>query len=284
MMKTSAEAFTRWLDAEEGGRLEFKQARANFHFDTLVKYCAAIANEGGGEIILGVTDKRPRRVVGSQAFESVERTKQGLIERLRLRFDVEEYAHPEGRVLIVHVPARPLGVPVSYEGAYWMRSGDSLAPMSADMLRRIFEETGPDFSAEICGDATVADLDATAIEDFRARWLRHSGSSALAGLAPEQLLADAELLVGGKLTYAALILFGTRHALGRYLAQAEVIFEYRSSEASLPAQQRVEYRQGFFAYYDELWRLINARNDLQSSQNRGGVFALRVDRTLRSRD
>ncbi|MGE5481580.1 MAG: ATP-binding protein, partial [Bacteroidota bacterium] len=49
-------------------------------------------------------------------------------------------------------------------------------------------------------------------------------------------------------------------------AQAEVIFEYRSSEAAGPAEQRVEYRQGFFSYYEELWRLINLRNGLQHYQ------------------
>ena len=49
-----------WMDADEGEHLEFKEAKANFHFDKLLKYCAALANEGGGHFILGVTDKKPR--------------------------------------------------------------------------------------------------------------------------------------------------------------------------------------------------------------------------------
>ena len=61
-----------WLSEPEGERLEFKEAKANFHFETLAKYCAALANEGGGKIILGVTDRRPRRVVGSTAFDEPE--------------------------------------------------------------------------------------------------------------------------------------------------------------------------------------------------------------------
>lgn len=270
MTPTSAEEFDRWLAAEEGSHFEFKEAKARYDFELLVKYCAAIANEDGGKFILGVTDRRPRKVVGSMAFDSIERTKQGLIERLRLRLEVEEFCHPDGRVLIVHVPGRPVGMPIQYKGAYWMRSGDALAPMLPDMLRRIFDETGPDFSAEICAQSTLADLDAVAIEDFRQRWARQSGNQNLAGLSPEQLLADAELLVEGNPTYAALILLGTRQALGRNVAQAEVIFEYRSSETALPVQQRVEFRQGFFSYYDELWRVINSRNDLQSYQD--GLF------------
>lgn len=81
-------------------------------------------------------------------------------------------------------------------------------------------------------------------------------------------------LVDGGLTYAALILLGTRKALGRHLAQAEVIFEYRASDASGPAQQRKEFRQGFFSFYDELWNLINLRNDIQHFQS--GLFVLDI--------
>jgi hypothetical protein len=44
-------------------------------------------------------------------------------------------------------------------------------------------------------------------------------------------------------TYAALILLGTREALGRLLGQSEVVFEYRSGDAPGPAQQREEFRQ-----------------------------------------
>lgn len=273
-MPTSTEEFDAWLKAEEGARFEFKEAKTNFHFDRLVQYATAIANEGGGRIILGVTDYRPRIVVGTSAFSSVERTKQGLIERLRLRFEVEEISHPDGRVVVVHVPARPLGMPIHDKGTYWMRSGDSLVPMAPDMLKRIFEETGPDFSAEICRGATLGDLDPSAIEEFRQRWIRHSGNAALSGMTAEQLLVDGELIVGDQITYAALILFGTRAALGKFLAQAEVIFEYRSSESSLPTQQRIEYRAGFFGYYERLWSNINSRNDRQSYQD--GLFRLEI--------
>jgi ATP-dependent DNA helicase RecG len=55
-------------------------------------------------------------------------------------------------------------------------------------------------------------------------------------------------------------------ALGRFLAQAEVIFEYRSTEVPGPANQRDEYRQGFLLFYDKLWDTVNLRNDLQHYQ------------------
>jgi ATP-dependent DNA helicase RecG len=263
-----------WLLANENEHLEFKEAKQNFHFEKLVKYCAALANEGGGSILLGVTDRQPRRVVGTRSFQDVERTKAGLVEKLRLRIDAHEIEHQDGRVLVFTAPARPIGTPIAVDGAYWMRAGEDLVPMTPDMLRRIFDEAGPDFSAEICPKATLADLGPTAIEDFRRRWHRKSKNHALLQTQDTQLLRDAELVVDGGVTYAALILLGTEKALGRHLAQAEVVFEYRSSDAPGPANQREELRQGILLSYDRLWELVNLRNDLQHFQD--GLFMLDV--------
>lgn len=265
-MITTLEQLQALMDSKEDEHLEFKEAKNNYDFGTLIKYCAALANENGGKIILGVTDKRPRKVVDCKEFTDLERTKAGLIEKLHIRIDAEAISHPDGRVLIFHVPSRPIGMPIQYKGAYWMRAGEELVPMTPDMLKRIFDEAGPDFSAEICSKAIFSDLDLATIEAFRAMWLRKTGNKALETVSPEQLLNDAELIIDGAITYAALILFGNRKALGKYLAQAEVVFEYRSTEASGPAQQREEFRQGFLLILDELWQLINLRNDKQHYQ------------------
>jgi ATP-dependent DNA helicase RecG len=258
------------LKGHENEHLEFKEAKNHYDFEELVKYCAALANEGGGKMILGASDKPSRKVVGSLAFSDLERTKAGLIERLRLRVSAEAIAHPDGRVIVFDIPSRPLGFPIQYKGAYWMRAGGTLAPMPPEQLMRIFDETGPDFSAELCPKASLRDLDPAAIESLRSLWMRKSGNVVLQQLTPEQLLRDCELIVEGGITYASLILLGTREALGRHLAQAEVVFEYRSSEASGPAQQRKEYRQGFFSFRDDVWNTVNLRNDVQHFQD--GLF------------
>ncbi|MBE3120496.1 MAG: transcriptional regulator, partial [Candidatus Atribacteria bacterium] len=72
------------------------------------------------------------------------------------------------------------------------------------------------------------------------------------------------------LNYAALILLGTRGALGRYLGQAEIVFEYRSSEVPGPAADRREFRRGFLPVLEEIWQTVNLRNDLQHFQQ--GLF------------
>jgi ATP-dependent DNA helicase RecG len=73
-----------------------------------------------------------------------------------------------------------------------MRGDEDLIPMTPDLLKRIFDEAEPDFSAEICPRATLADLDPAAIGHFRAMWQRKSGNKALEAIPVAQLLADAE--------------------------------------------------------------------------------------------
>jgi ATP-dependent DNA helicase RecG len=258
------------LTEPEGERLEFKEAKTNFHFDKLVEYCAALANEGGGKILLGVTDARPRTVVSSTAFSEPGRTVSGIMERLRIRVVASEVAHPNGRVLVFEVAARPVGTPIAADGKYLARSGDTLRAMTQEELREIMDELGVDFSAQVEPNATIADLDPATIELFRANWKKRSQNAALDALTPIQLLEDAELIIDGKITRAALILLGTKAALGRYLAQAEVIFEYRNSESSISHQQRIEFRQGFLSFLDTIWSTINLRNEVVQYQD--GLF------------
>ncbi|NQW50202.1 MAG: putative DNA binding domain-containing protein [Rhodospirillales bacterium] len=271
-MPTTREQLRHWLSEPEGTRLEFKEAKNNFHFDKLVDYCVALANEGGGKIIFGVTDRRPRRIVSTTAFGEPGRTEAGLHDRLRHRIPVEELIVPEGRILIVHVPGRLPGTAWNINGRYLKRAGDDLTALGDSELRAIFAETGPDFSAEVCSGAGIGDLSPVAIASFRERWARKTQDPRKAGWSDPETLNSAELLVDGGVTYAALILLGTAGALSRWLAQAEVVFEYRSSEASGPAADRVEYREGFFLWQEQIWAKINLRNERQSYQD--GLFRL----------
>jgi len=141
-------------------------------------------------------------------------------------------------------------------------------PLTNDQRFLIFLEAAPDFSAQLCPDATLADLDPSALANFRSRWAAKAGSDRILSLSDERLLVDTELMVDGKLTYAALILFGTRSGLGKHLARSEVVFEYRSSDLPGPAQDRQEYREGFLLFHDAIWNRINLRNDNQSYQDR----------------
>ncbi len=132
----------------EHQRLEFKEAKTQYDNNKLFKYCVALANEGGGHLLLGIKDKPPRPVVGTAAFNNPIEMADILFQKLGFRVDIEEVTHPDGRVLVFQIPSRPHGTAYHLDGAYLMRSGESLVPMSEDQLRQIFAEGGPDWSEE----------------------------------------------------------------------------------------------------------------------------------------
>lgn len=254
------------LNAKEGEQYQFKEAKTRFDSNEAAKCCCALANCGGGKLVFGITDKRPRQVVGSAAFDQPERTRKGLIDKLKVMVDFQLYTYEGKRVLVFDVAGRPLGLPVQVDGVAWWYEGDSLIPMPEEIRRKIYNEAGFDFSASICAMANIGDLDAEAIEAFRLKWMEKSGNRRLKSVSVQQLLHDCEAITDEGVTYAALALFGKKESLGKYLPQAEIIFEYRSSDVSGPANQREEFRMGFFACYNRLWELINLRNDKQHYQ------------------
>ena len=71
-MNATVEQLQLWMVGKENEFLEFKEARSGFETDKLTQYCCALANEGGGHMILGITDKIPRQIVGSSAFLNLE--------------------------------------------------------------------------------------------------------------------------------------------------------------------------------------------------------------------
>ena len=56
----------------ENENLEFKEAQNQYDIHSLMKYCVALANEGGGLLILGISDNKPRGIVGTAAFQNIK--------------------------------------------------------------------------------------------------------------------------------------------------------------------------------------------------------------------
>jgi ATP-dependent DNA helicase RecG len=162
-MTTTILQIDKWRAARsEHQRLEFKEAKAQFDNRKLYKYCVALANEGGGHLLLGIEDLPPRRVVGTAACNDPVEMAAKMFQTLGFRVDIEEVLHPDGRVLIFHIPGRPRGTVYNFEGAYLMRAGEELVPMSEDKLRSIFAEGQPSWLSEPalkgCDDDKVIQL------------------------------------------------------------------------------------------------------------------------------
>ncbi|WP_028587745.1 ATP-binding protein [Desulfocurvus vexinensis] len=257
----------RMLDCRESERIEFKEAKRGFEKNQLFKYCVALANEGGGHLVLGVTDRLPRQIVGTRAFGDLDELRNAIYNALRFEVQVREEFDPQGRrVLVLSIPGRPAGSARSYESGFWCRRGGSLAGMGSERLRAIFSETDGDHSAQICAEAGLDDLDPQAIQRFRELWAGGDSGAEVASWPVEQLLENAELLAEGRVTNAALVLLGKSRSLSRLLPDAEVIFEYRSSEASIDHQQRVAFREGLLLFMDRLWETVRLRVETHAFQ------------------
>lgn len=148
-MPTTPEQIDLWRAVpKEHQQLEFKEAKQQFDTRRLCGYCVAIANEGGGQLLLGIANDPPRPVTDSQAFPDTNDIAQKLFAWLGFRVDVEAVQHPDGRVVVFHIPSRPRGTAYHHDGKYLMRSGEELVPMSEDRLRAIFAEGQPDWLEE----------------------------------------------------------------------------------------------------------------------------------------
>jgi ATP-dependent DNA helicase RecG len=162
-MPTTLQEIQRWIDApSETENLEFKEAKTQYDNTKLFRHCVALANEGGGKLILGITDPLPRKVIGTGAFHTPAGIQSRIFDKLGFRVEVEAFDHPDGRILIFHIPPRPRGTAYELDGAYWMRSSAGTVPMSEDRLRQIFDEGKPDWflrpAREHCSGADVIQL------------------------------------------------------------------------------------------------------------------------------
>lgn len=100
------------LNSKEGEHIQFKEAKNKFDSSEAAQICCALSNCGGGKLVFGISDKRPRQVIGSNAFDQPERTRKGLIETLKVMVDFQLYEYDGKRVLVFNVASRPLGLPV----------------------------------------------------------------------------------------------------------------------------------------------------------------------------
>ena len=250
--------FHHLLAQPEGERLEFKEWKRKSDTEALGRYCCALANEGGGYFVLGVTDRRPRKIVGTSVFAALEATTESVREQLGIAVEATQLTVDSQRVVVFTVPPRPRGVPILFRGLGYQRQGDSLLPMSPDRLRRMGEEIGPDRSAEQCGSSvTLGALDPLAMGAFRRAWHATSADDSLLGSPPEELLEEAGLVQGGRVTLAALLLLGKGRSAAREAGSPGLIVELHPADSEPDTGRRQEAHGGFFLHLEWLWQTLH---------------------------
>ena len=261
---------------ESEDHVEFKEAKRNFDFNggshvdpkerrhCILGYVAALANEKGGRLVFGMKDKFPHDVVGSSYAEGkIGDLEDAIYDKMQIRVRIDEEYEPSAdveekkRVVIFNVPSRPVGRMMKFEGVPLMRTGESLREMSDEEMYKILSEQEPDFSAKECNGLTIEDLDTKAIEVMKQRYAEKNDNPAFASVSDEQALIDLDLLVDGKLNYAALVLLGKSKSIKKYMPQNNVVIEYRNDPASIQYDDRIEIQQPLFLAIESIWTYIN---------------------------
>ena len=272
---------------ESEDHIEFKAARHNYpsaggsktepkeRRRCVLGYVVALANEGGGLLALGMHDSYPHKVVGTDfADKNLGNLVDQIYERLQIRVATHELFEGSLRVVVIEVPARPIGKMLKFEGTPLMRTGESLREMSDQEIFKILSEQEPDFSAKVCEGLSVEDLDIEAIAAMKTQYAEKQKNPSFKALPTLQVLSDLGLMSEGKLNYATLILLGKEDVIRKYLPQYMITVEYRLNHSMIPYTARKSFQQPLFIAIDQVWDYINqpASNPLLPYNDGANIF------------
>ena len=231
----------------------------------ILGYVTALCNEGGGRMVIGMHDKHPHQVTGTKQNENALGELESNIYRdsdiRTMVYELyEDEANKSGRVLVIEVPSRPIGKVYKFEDVPLMRVGEDLLPMDDKTYLSIIQEQEPDFSEQFCDEATFDDLDPEAIKVMKEKYAKKQENPSFTALDDMQALSDLNLIVGNRITNAAVLLVGKEAFVNKVFPQAKVMLEYRNTEPQIHFDNRMQFGQPFFILIDKLWDAINLRN------------------------
>ena len=204
--------------------VEFKQAGNDYDSDKIGEYFSALSNEANlrgvdrAWLVFGVHNKS-RAVVGTDYRLDLERlqSQKGQIAQstepsITFR-EIHVLKHPAGRVILFEIPPAPRGIPIAWKGHYYARAGESRAPLGLDKLDEIRQQTlQADWSAQIISDASLADLDETALskarESFAKKYANRFDANEVMNWPLATFLDRAHVTQNGAITRSALLLLG----------------------------------------------------------------------------
>ncbi|MBD5306188.1 MAG: ATP-dependent DNA helicase RecG [Bacteroides sp.] len=228
----------------------------------ILGYVVALANAGGGHLVMGMEDKFPHNVVGTRQNENaLGQLENDIYKALQIPVEAYELFDENNlRVVVVAVPRHPVGKALKFEDVALWRSGEELTPMPDKVLFSILQETDPDYSQAICKGITINDLDKEAIAILKEKYARKQNNPTFTSLPDIQALSDLKLISGSKVTNAAVLLVGKAEIIEKYFPQAKVQIEFRNTEEQERFDKRLSFLSPFYVMIDQLWKAINDRN------------------------
>lgn len=164
----------------EDGRVDWKSGGDP---EKIVRTLAAFANDyeqrGGGHVLCGVAEQAggtgefPRPELVGLDHDQLREIQNKVLTRCRkhlqppLAPSVDFVELPSGRrILAFYMPASPGLVTVSKDRSLetWIRTGDRVVQATGAALERLRKKGWPPFLDRVCTEATLQDIDHTAIE------------------------------------------------------------------------------------------------------------------------
>ena len=228
----------------------------------IAEYAVGIGNAGGGYLIMGVTNKPPRRIqpVSPPSADDIQQIRRSVYDSAQIHVQVENLATTSGNVVIVPIPARPRGsVFHTRDGKYLIRLGEDLRGMTLQEIDAIRQEAGVELTAQpLPGDWRPL-IRAAGMEELRALMKEAGAPADLTRLDDADLLRALGLLADqGELLMGGILLVGTSEQIQRRLPHARWQFFRMLSDT--------DYEQPDGAYdcltiaLRRLRELVNARN------------------------
>ena len=232
------EVLQRLLADWEHECVEFKSAANDFDTADIGKYFSALSNEANlhdrpaAWLVFGV-DNKSRQITGTNYRKEKERL-QSLKHQLAQGTDpatsvrqIHELDTPSGRVVLLEIPAAPRGIPIAWHKHFYARDGSSLTGLSIAKQDEIRSQSlADDWSAVVCKNVTLADLDPEALNTARDIFVRkyrdRIPETTIRGWDDAAFLEQAKLTIRGGITRTCLLLLGREQAtalLNPYVAE-----------------------------------------------------------------
>lgn len=202
----------------ESETLEFKPSLSQLK--EIIEVVSAFANKNGGKIIIGVsnTGEVLGLQVGKDTIEKItNKIVVGIEPRIYPKIKIEEI--DKKRIVVIEIEESK-EKPVLAFGRGYKRVGKSTLKMSKDELERmIIERKKIYWDEQICEEATLKDIDEEKVKWFlrKAKYERNFDVEPETPI--EEALERLELMKNGKLTNAAVLLFGKKPQ--KFFLQAE---------------------------------------------------------------
>lgn len=189
---------------QEDQNTEWKQS---WQDDCLKEICA-FANAQGGSLYIGIDDKG--EIVGiSNTKKLINQIPTKIRDILGIVSEVNVLEQTGKQYLEIIVPKSP--TPISVRGKFYLRSGSSKMELSGTALNSfLLNKMNLTWDEIIDNNATIDDIDGESIELYKRIAKSKGRIPNVESLSPAQLLEKLKLISEGKLTRAAILLFGKR--------------------------------------------------------------------------